>query len=294
MSICYVIINTAQSQPYTERALRSFVDNTVLGDDDRWILIDNDSSWCDALPQRCEIWRNAKPQSYAENANLARDLALHHQQGVCISNNDIWFLPHWNLDFQPHATHLTVPNSNEFGELRLRGSRVPFPTDLEHWAEDRLCVDSDPQPHGDRFDEPLHVSFCCVHIPRDILLTVGRFDEDFVNGAEDVDFRLRALLQGHATCRARQRFVLHFGGKSTWQAAHSWDEIRQRNQLYTQAFQHKWGHTVTRFWLCSQAQVPDADLLQQMGILSWQHHDHLDLLQRCQVLDRRLSHVLYQ
>ena len=131
-------------------------------------------------------------------------------------------------------------------------------------------------------------------IPCGVLQQVGQFDTGFVNGGEDVDYRLRAALQGIDTRRMRRNLVLHFGGKSTWQAAHDWHEIRVREQHIIQTFRERWGSSAVDLFLRSTHLGPDHDLLAELAVPLTANADIAALIAACQLRDQRSHNVLYQ
>ncbi len=58
------------------------------------------------------------------------------------------------------------------------------------------------------------VAFFCTVVAREVLNDVGRMDEEFINGSEDLDFCLRAGRAGWESCVVESSFVFHFGGTS--------------------------------------------------------------------------------
>lgn len=295
MSICYVMLHVGASHAYTQSAVESFVRHTRLAPHDRWILIDNDGSWHGGAPAELEVVINTQPCSFAENANQARQWALHQHQSLCLLNNDLWFTPGWNLGFDATAGTIMIPNSNEYSSISIRGwCPVTGITLQEAEPYQPLLEQVDLWHHGDgvAWDQPLHMSFCAVYIPESVLEQVGEFDTGFVNGGEDVDYRLRAAEIGIRTCRLRHRFVLHFGGKSTWQVARDWQEIRQREQRITQRFRDRWGASATELFLRRHLQ-PDPQLITELAVPLLPEPDIDQLIRACRSRDQRAANVLY-
>ncbi len=95
--------------------------------------------------------------------------------------------------------------------------------------------------------EKLLMPFYCFKIPYEIIDSVGYFDEDFNNGGEDVDYRIRTIQSGFDVkyCSA---FALHFNGKSSWNGVETSQETQNRNEKYISYFREKWGEDL--FNLC--------------------------------------------
>ena len=95
----------------------------------------------------------------------------------------------------------------------------------------------------------LLMPFFCFKVPYKILKEVGLFDTSFVEGAEDVDYRIRSAIKGYDVNFVINSYLLHFHGKSTWDGGETKDQVEKRNQLYTNAFLKKWGEEMTQLFI---------------------------------------------
>jgi len=255
MAIVYGMVTTTKSSHYTVPALRSFFQNTVLREGDRFILIDNNGDF--SLPgdlERVEIVRNSQPRSFAQNINAAIGIAEPIGADVIFPNNDIIFGPGWLGPLLERDDAILIPMCNQFRLYNYGGFALEPMMDLEqylgHEAEFRAMVEAHQQDFGPKkYLDALHISFFCFRIPQRIYAAIGRFDEHFVGGGEDVDYRVRAHLAGFQVCMAAKSFLLHFMGKSTWRGAESNDEARARTIAYYTYFCQKWGLDVAQVFL---------------------------------------------
>jgi GT2 family glycosyltransferase len=99
-------------------------------------------------------------------------------------------------------------------------------------------------------------NFFCVKIPPIIYRSVGLFDTGFGQaGGEDDDYCIRTYLAGFHVAVATGSYLLHFGGRSTWNGPESIDEWRARERNFIGIFEKKWGPTLSRFLLFRDASI---------------------------------------
>ena len=97
--------------------------------------------------------------------------------------------------------------------------------------------------------QTLLMPFFCFKIPYKILNEVGYFDESFVDGGEDVDYRVRSAMKGYEVNFLIDTYLLHFHGKSTWDGVETSKQTEARNKSYTEAFLKKWGNEMTQIFI---------------------------------------------
>ena len=84
--------------------------------------------------------------------------------------------------------------------------------------------------------------FFVVKIPYQALIKVGMFDEEFgEGGGEDFDYALRANLLDIPVGYVLGSYLLHFGGKSTWEGEEEQKRQEARQAKYREVFKNKWG-----------------------------------------------------
>ena len=101
-----------------------------------------------------------------------------------------------------------------------------------------------------RFFDALLIPFYVFRLPASVYKKVGLFDERFgVGGGEDVDYRLRTLFAGISVKYTESSYILHFGGKSTWDGTETITDIDFRNSAYENEFITKWGMDLSNLCL---------------------------------------------
>ena len=244
--VYYCMVSTHNSEEYTDLAINSFFRNTEFRKQDRFFLIDNDGKY--QLTQnrdKITIISNHQPKSFAENMNFVMKLAFIDKSDFFGLNNDLFFTENWNENFGTRKS-ISVPLCNqkltgEFGDLKIKSAMNindfgEKETELNEFVKtiDHQKLNIDKQILG----------FHCFHIPYEVLSKVGFFDEKFVNGAEDIDYRLRAYDLGFDMDVNCSSYLLHFCGKSTWRSGETKDKTLTREKNYRKYFEKKWGKSV--------------------------------------------------
>ena len=246
------MVTTAASRDYTPLALRSFFTHTPLGDGDRVILIDNDGDFdlpADIPTDRLSVVTPGQPQGFAQNGNLLLREAKARGADLFFMNNDLVFTAGWLEPLLVERKALLSPVSNS----EVAGVAGTFATqramDLEDYIGHETAVEAiaaEVRASARGYQVTPSVAFFCIKIPRSVYEVVGTFDESFgKGGGEDRDYAVRAWIAGIPQEQARQSWVLHFQGKSTWRGVETPDERKRRADAFTQAFQKKWGPALT-------------------------------------------------
>lgn len=244
--VYYCMVSTHNSEEYTDLAINSFFRNTQFREQDRFFLIDNDGKY--QLTQnrdKITIISNHQPKSFAENMNFVMKLAFIDKSDFFGLNNDLFFTENWNKNFGTRKS-ISVPLCNqkltgEFGDLKIKSAMNindfgEKETELNEFVK---TID----PHKVNINKEI-LGFHCFHIPYEVLSKVGFFDEKFVNGAEDIDYRLRAYDLGFDMDVNCSSYLLHFYGKSTWRSGETKDSTLTREKNYRKYFEKKWGKSV--------------------------------------------------
>ena len=239
----YCMVSNHNTEQYTELALQSFFKHTQLKEEDKFFLIDNDGQFkLSNYQQHITLITNNTPKTFAENMNLVMKLAFLDKADFIGLNNDLVFTENWNQNFGKSKV-ISIPLCNqkltgEYGSLKIKSAM-----DLEDYQgkENELNefvkgIDSQSL----NIDTTV-VGFHCFHIPHEIIFQVGFLDENFKNGGEDIDYRLRAQQCGFDVDVNYCSYVLHFCGKSTWRSGESKKETRKRYEQYKKYFEKKWG-----------------------------------------------------
>lgn len=244
--VYYCMVSTHNSEEYTDLAINSFFRNTEFREQDRFFLIDNDGKY--QLTQnrdKITIISNHQPKSFAENMNFVMKLAFIDKSDFFGLNNDLFFTENWNKNFGTRKT-ISVPLCNqkltgEFGDLKIKSAMNINDFGGKENELNEFVKTIDPQKVN--INKEI-LGFHCFHIPYEVLSKVGFFDEKFVNGAEDIDYRLRAYDLGFDMDVNCSSYLLHFYGKSTWRSGETKDSTLTREKNYRKYFEKKWGKSV--------------------------------------------------
>jgi glycosyltransferase involved in cell wall biosynthesis/GT2 family glycosyltransferase len=244
--VYYCMVSTHNSEEYTDLAINSFFRNTQFRKQDRFFLIDNDGKY--QLTQnrdKITIISNHQPKTFAENMNFVMKLAFIDKSDFFGLNNDLFFTENWNKNFGTRKS-ISVPLCNqkltgEFGDLKIKSAMNINDFGEKETELNEFAKTIDPQKLN--IDKQI-LGFHCFHIPYEVLSKVGFFDEKFVNGAEDIDYRLRAYDLGFDMDVNCSSYLLHFCGKSTWRSGETKDRTLTREKNYRKYFEKKWGKSV--------------------------------------------------
>ena len=244
--VYYCMVSTHNSEEYTDLAINSFFRNTQFREQDKFFLIDNDGKY--QLTQnrdKITIISNHQPKTFAENMNFVMKLAFIDKSDFLGLNNDLFFTENWNENFGTRKS-ISVPLCNqkltgEFGDLKIKSAMNIDDFGGKETELNEFVKGIDPQKLN--IDKQI-LGFHCFHIPYEILSKVGFFDEKFVNGAEDIDYRLRAYDLGFDMNVNCSSYLLHFYGKSTWRSGETKDSTLTREKNYRKYFEKKWGKSV--------------------------------------------------
>lgn len=244
--VYYCMVSTHNSEEYTDLAINSFFRNTQFREQDKFFLIDNDGKY--QLTQnrdKITIISNHQPKTFAENMNFVMKLAFIDKSDFFGLNNDLFFTENWNKNFGTRKS-ISVPLCNqkltgEFGDLKIKSAMNIDDFGEKETELNEFVKTIDPQKLN--IDKQI-LGFHCFHIPYEVLSKVGFFDEKFVNGAEDIDYRLRAYDLGFDMDVNYSSYLLHFYGKSTWRSGETKDSTLTREKNYRKYFEKKWGKSV--------------------------------------------------
>ena len=252
------MVTLKKSQIYTDYALNSFFKNTKLNDNDEFLLIDNDG--CDlkkiSSNKKIQVIKNKFPMSFAENVNQAIEKALQMKKNLFFLNNDIFFTKKWINSIESNSESISIPVNNQIfpyqsdcGTLKLTATM-----NLKDFNNNYLLLEDLVNKHYKKYEkfksfQALLMPFFCFKLPYKILKDVGFFDMSFVDGAEDVDYRIRCAIKGYDVNFLINSYLLHFHGKSTWDGGETKDEMHKRNKLYTEVFSKKWGKDMTQIFI---------------------------------------------
>ena len=243
--VYYCMTSTQSTEKYTDCAISSFFKNTHLDENDKFFLIDNDGNYqLKEHQDKITIIHNSKPKTFAQNMNLIMKLAFVDKVNFFGLNNDVVFTENWNQNFQSNMISVPLCNQNLIGEFE--NLQIKSVMDLEDYdgKENELTefvktIDSSAVEINNSM-----IGFYCFYLPYDVLSKVGFLDENFENGGEDIDYRLRAFHLGIETVINKASYLLHFCGKSIWRSGETREKTLTREKKYRNHFEKKWGKSV--------------------------------------------------
>ena len=252
------MVTLKSSHDYTNYAIDSFFKNTKLNNSDEFLLIDNDDCELNKLSnyKKIKIIKNKFPMSFAKNVNQSINYALKNKKDLIFLNNDIIFTKNWVQPLNLNSKSISIPVSNQMfsyesdcGNLKLKPTM-----NLKDFNENYVLLDEIVKKHIKKYKlqqkaQGLLMPFFCFKIPYQILNEVGNFDEIFIHGAEDVDYRIRCAKKGYEVYFILDSYLLHFHGKSSWDGVETNKQIEARNKLYTESFLKKWGKDLTQIFI---------------------------------------------
>jgi GT2 family glycosyltransferase len=211
------IISVFNGLNYTRACLES-LQRTVDLAGHEVIIVDDASTdgtpeFLATLPAPFRVITNSSKRSYAANNNTAARLASN--EILCLLNNDTVLFPGW-LEPMLH-TFALFPSVGFVGNVQRNPRRRRY---------DHLGVVFDcggwPTHYGKNFRfRPRHgysewraVTAACCLIKRPVFLDNGGFDEQYINGYEDVDFCLRLAHAGYRHYVANESVIDHHGSSS--------------------------------------------------------------------------------
>jgi len=258
MSNLFSMVTLKSSLNYTYHAIDSFFKNTKLNEDDEFLLIDNDGCELEKFynNKKIQIIKNKFPLSFAGNANQSIDRALEKKKDLIFLNNDILFTKDWVQPINLNSKSISIPANNQiFPYVSDCGSLKIKPVmNLKDFNNGYELLNEIVKKHKEKYKlltkaQSLLMGFFCFKIPYHIMIEVGHFDDEFIHGGEDVDYRIRCAKKDYEVDFILDSYLIHFYGKSSWDGVETEDEIKKRNKKYTEAFLKKWGQDMTQIFI---------------------------------------------
>ena len=258
MDNVFAMVTLKSSNFYTSYALQSFFKYTEIDDDDEFLLIDNDGSEIEQFSfyNKINVIKNNYQRSFAQNINQAITIAKKNKKNLIFLNNDIIFTKNWFRPLKLNSKSISIPSSNLLFKYKSNcGNLILKPTmRFNEFNEKYDLLNNIVTEHVKKFAskkkfQTLLMPFFCFKIPYEVLSEVGYFDESFITGGEDVDYRIRSARKGYEVNFLIDTYLLHFHGKSTWDGDETFDQTEKRNRAYTEAFLKKWGNELTQIFI---------------------------------------------
>ena len=166
--------------------------------------------------------KNEWPKSFAQNVNSILTIALKDDANLVFLNNDIIFTHDWLPPLLKSDAVITLPCCNQYEIYKNNEFSLSVAMDLKDFighekSFEEIIRRRSQERLGPEYMYSHFLPFYCFSLPHAVASKVGLFDEGFgKGGAEDVDYRIRANLNGFDVAIALDSYVLHFMGKSTW------------------------------------------------------------------------------
>jgi len=182
------------------------------GLDHEIIFVDDGSTdgtrqWLATLPgPAVQVVLNEKNLGYAAANN--RGAALARGEFLALLNNDLVLMPRWLESML--AVFRQVPDAGPVGNVQrdIRSGAVEHSGIFINHKGKPENEKNAPRPGPEwRFADM--VTGACLLVRRELWQQLGGFDQQYVNGCEDVDFCLRAKAAGFASVVALRSVVLH-------------------------------------------------------------------------------------
>lgn len=241
MGILYGMVTLKVTNEYANKAVDSFFKNTILNSDDKFVMVDNDgefkSNWNNGRISEDNFILNDKLESFSYNMNILMRLAIKENKDLVFLSNDVIFTPNWSELLVTDDMTLSIPSCNQTHNLG-----IPSSLSMDEFGDryDILNQISLGVNNEMKYFQSMLMPFYVLRIPLKILKEVGEYDEMFVVGGEDVDYRLRCLIKGFNVTYTPS-FLLHFNGKSSWNGVETIDQTKERDYNYKIRFISKWG-----------------------------------------------------
>jgi GT2 family glycosyltransferase len=250
MPSCDIIIPVWNQPKRTKECVESVQLYTAFPH--RLIIIDNGSDrptqeYLASLKktfQNVMIERNASNEGFVKAVN--KGVRISDAEYACLLNNDTVVTEGWLTEMVAVAEKdptigLVNPSSNNLGQRPGHGESITqYAKGLE-------------SERGANVDLGSALGFCML-IKRDVIRTVGMFDEIFDMGNfEDTDFSLRAKREGYRVVRARGAYVYH-AESSSFKVFKRYKEQFERNK---RIFEARWGKQRRLFFVFLHSNRPD-------------------------------------
>ena len=234
---------SANSSFYTQWALKTLLKHTSLTNNDTIYLIDNDNCYTEIVDSRIQIIKNNYPLSFAQNVNKLISMALYDDKDLIFLSNDLLLTKGWLEPLEEIEDAISISSCNQTHHYNHNGLDLISNVDWEDYNHryTTLCdIAQYHTSHNSGYFERLLMPFYMFRLPKSVYLKLGHMDTKFINGGEDIDYRLRALINDIDVKYAAKSYVLHFNGKSTWRGTEEITKTKEREQNYKTNFINKW------------------------------------------------------
>lgn len=226
-----IIIPVFNQLAYTKDCIGSLLETlTLYRHDSEVILVDNGSTdgtgdYLKTLPDYFKVITNQQNLGFARACNLGAAAA--RGDFLVFLNNDTVALPGWL------GQMLNVMEKEE--QVGIVGSKLLFPDGtIQHAGVVVAAAPYPISPYHAYYQQPgdlpaankmrdyQAVTGACLLIKRDLFVAVGAFDEDFINGYEDVDLCFKVRQQGYRVVYCPTSVLYHHQSVSEGRADYNY------------------------------------------------------------------------
>jgi len=236
---CSIIIPVFNKLKYTKKCIDSLYKSSSLRSFEL-IVVDNNSSdgtreFLASRQDNITIITNTNNQGFAKACNQGARAAI--GQYVIFLNNDTEVQPGWLDEFvkccrQNHrigavgAKLLYADNTIQHAGVAIKNSPHPiFPYHIHRGKQ----ADS---PEVNKVLEYQAVTGACMLVRRKVFEQIGGFDEEFLNGYEDIDLCFRIGEAGYNVVYCPTSVVYHYESVSSGRFAHANHNIKRLHQKW--------------------------------------------------------------
>jgi GT2 family glycosyltransferase len=239
-----IIIPTFNNLDLTEKCLESIF-NTLptSGIETEIIVVDNASTdgtkeLLAGLSDKVTIISNPTNMGFSKALNQGAELA--GGEFLLFLNNDTLVTGDWLTNMlQPLLEDKSVGIVGcklLFPDETIQHAGVGF-TDIPGWLEGVHVYRGYPR-HAAEVNYPREmqaVTFACCAVNRKLYFEIGRLDEEYINGLEDIDFCLKVKSAGLKAWYEPKAEIFHLESQTQGRSDHVMHNIAR--------FRHKWEHT---------------------------------------------------
>ena len=256
MNHVFCFVSSANTENFSRLALYSFFLNTKLEPGDIFVFVNNDGTNAFRKDYPIDIYVNNKnPKSWAENFNKGLRVAKKFKKHFIVITNDVVFTKGWLEALKQTDDMILIPACNVNFMYKSPNFSTAPTMYYDEYIDKEPYLDAIVDFHQNNFKldslkERIFMQMYLARIPYKIHDEVGYFDHTFSNcGGEDMDYRIRAAINGYKTMLAIHPFILHFHGKSSWDGAESTEQEKVRRDQYLKKGVDKWGEDLTEIFI---------------------------------------------
>lgn len=202
------------------------------------IIVDNCSDdgspeYLDSLIKKhknIKLITTEKRYTFSENNNSAIPLA--NGDFIIFLNNDTIVSPNWLERMESHFENVPLDNIGGVGPVcnSSNGRQVVPLSDPEEWH----------QQHRGQWSATGVLYGWCMMFKREVIDKIGGFDEQFINGHEDNDLSLRAVLAGYKLVIAIDTYIYHEGQATLRKIMKDKEEYLEKGFINREAYFNKY------------------------------------------------------